>query len=70
MTLVGCSLLFGLLIQSIFDCRSRWGLSGQCGSLFGSVIPAAMNRKSRAKSLSPFRYFNSSPEVIRLAVLM
>ena len=29
-----------------------------------------MSRKSRAKSPSPFRYFNSSPEVIRLAVLM
>ena len=29
-----------------------------------------MSRKSRAKSPSPFRCFNSSPEVIRLAVLM
>jgi putative transposase len=29
-----------------------------------------MPRKSRAKPASPFRYFNSSPEVIRLAVLM
>ena len=29
-----------------------------------------MSRKSRAKPPSPFRYFNSSPEVIRLAVLM
>ena len=29
-----------------------------------------MSRKSRTKSPSPFRCFNSSPEVIRLAVLM
>ena len=29
-----------------------------------------MSRKSRAKPRSPFRCFNSSPEVIRLAVLM
>ena len=29
-----------------------------------------MSRKSRAKLLSPFRCFNSSPEVIRLVVLM
>jgi putative transposase len=29
-----------------------------------------MPRKSRTKPASPFRYFNSSPEVIRLAVLM
>jgi putative transposase len=29
-----------------------------------------MARKSRAKPPSPFRYFNSSPEVIRLVVLM
>ena len=29
-----------------------------------------MSRKSRAKPASPFRCFNSSPEVIRLVVLM
>ena len=29
-----------------------------------------MSRKSRAKPASPFRYFNSSPEVIRLVVMM
>jgi putative transposase len=29
-----------------------------------------MKRKSRAKLPSPFRCFNSSPEVIRLVVLM
>ena len=29
-----------------------------------------MNRKSRAKPPSPFRFFNSSPEVIRLVVVM
>ena len=29
-----------------------------------------MSRISRAKSPSPFRYFNSSPEVIRLVVMM
>ncbi|MEP2736565.1 MAG: IS6 family transposase [Erythrobacter sp.] len=29
-----------------------------------------MSRKSRAKPESPFRYFNSSPEVIRLVVMM
>lgn len=29
-----------------------------------------MSRKSRAKQPSPFRYFHSSPEVIRLVVLM
>ena len=29
-----------------------------------------MSRKSRAKSPTPFRYFNSSPEVIRLVVMM
>ena len=29
-----------------------------------------MPRKSRAKPLSPFKGFNSSPEVIRLVVLM
>jgi putative transposase len=29
-----------------------------------------MSRKSRAKPSSPFRYFNSSPEVIRLVVMM
>jgi putative transposase len=29
-----------------------------------------VSRKSRAKPHSPFRYFNSSPEVIRLVVLM
>ena len=29
-----------------------------------------MTRKSRAKPTSPFRYFNSSPEVIRLVVMM
>jgi len=29
-----------------------------------------MHRRSRAKPPSPFKRFNSSPEVIRLAVLM
>lgn len=29
-----------------------------------------MSRKSRPKPPSPFRWFNSSPEVIRLVVLM
>ena len=29
-----------------------------------------MMRKSRAKPPSPFRYYNSSPEVIRLVVMM
>jgi len=29
-----------------------------------------MSRKSRAKAPSPFRRFNSSPEVIRLVVMM
>ena len=29
-----------------------------------------MSRKSRAKPANPFRCFNSSPEVIRLVVLM
>ena len=29
-----------------------------------------MTRKSRAKPTSPFRCFNSSPEVIRLVVMM
>jgi len=29
-----------------------------------------MSRRSRAASPSPFRYFNSSPEVIRLVVMM
>ena len=29
-----------------------------------------MSRKSRAKPPSAFRYFNSSPEVIRLVVMM
>ena len=29
-----------------------------------------MSRKSRAKPPSPFRCFNSSPEVIRLVVMM
>lgn len=29
-----------------------------------------MLRKSRAKLYSPFRYFNSSPEVIRLVMMM
>jgi len=29
-----------------------------------------MPRKSRAKPYSPFRCFNSSPEIIRLVVLM
>jgi putative transposase len=29
-----------------------------------------MSRNSRAKPPSPFRYFNSSPEVIRLVVMM
>jgi len=29
-----------------------------------------MSRKSRAKPQSPFRYFNSSPAVIRLVVMM
>ena len=29
-----------------------------------------MSRKSRAKPQSSFRYFNSSPEVIRLVVMM
>ena len=29
-----------------------------------------MTRKSRAKPFSPFRYFNSSPDVIRLVVMM
>ena len=29
-----------------------------------------MSRKSRAKPRSPFKRFNSSPEVIRLVVLM
>jgi len=29
-----------------------------------------MSRKSRAKPPSPFRYFNSSPEVIRLVAMM
>ena len=29
-----------------------------------------MTRASRAKPFSPFRHFNSSPDVIRLVVLM
>ena len=29
-----------------------------------------MGRRSRAASPTPFRYFNSSPEVIRLVVMM
>ncbi len=29
-----------------------------------------MRRSASGQSASPFRYFNSSPEVIRLAVLM
>ena len=29
-----------------------------------------MSRKSRAKLASPFRCFNSSPDVIRLVVMM
>jgi putative transposase len=29
-----------------------------------------MSRKSRAKPPSPFRYFHSSPEVIRLVVML
>ena len=29
-----------------------------------------MSRKSRAKPPTPFRYFNSSPAVIRLVVMM
>lgn len=29
-----------------------------------------MSRKSRAKPASPFKHFNSSPEVIRLVVMM
>ena len=29
-----------------------------------------MNRKSRTAPPSPFHYFNSSPEVIRLVVMM
>ena len=29
-----------------------------------------MSRRSRAKAPIPFRYFNSSPEVIRLVVMM
>ena len=29
-----------------------------------------MSRRSRAASPTPFRYFNNSPEVIRLVVMM
>lgn len=29
-----------------------------------------MTRKSRAKPPGPFKYFNSSPEVIRMAVML
>lgn len=36
----------------------------------GSRYQAAMSRKSRALPPSPFRRFNSSPEVIRLVVMM
>ena len=35
------------------------------GGLTGALYPARM-----AKAENPFRYFNSSPEVIRLVVLM
>lgn len=35
-----------------------------------SASGSGMSRKSRAKPYSPFRYFHSSPEVIRLVVLM
>jgi len=33
-------------------------------------LPTRMSRKSRAAPPSPFRYFNSSPEVIHLVVMM
>ena len=32
--------------------------------------PTRISRKSRAKPQSPFRHFNSPPEVIRLVVMM
>jgi putative transposase len=38
--------------------------------LRGTYYDGAMARKSRAKPPSPFRGFNSSPEIIRLVVIM
>lgn len=48
----------------------RTALSGQRGSAASRLLGGAMQRKSRAKPPNPFRCFNSSPEVIRLVVLM
>ena len=45
-------------------------LSDQCGRWGRGLLAATMPRKSRALPPSPFRRFNSSPEVIRLVVLM
>ncbi len=49
--------------------RRERALSGHCGRTHLAVIAAHMSRKSRAKPPSPFRCFNSLPEVIRLVVM-
>ena len=41
-------------------------VSGKCGRSWRQL----MIRKSRAKPASPFKRFNSSPEVIRLVVMI
>lgn len=44
--------------------RAMWHIGKRAGKW------GAMLRKSRAKPPSPFRCFNSSPEIIRLVVMM
>jgi hypothetical protein len=45
-------------------------LSDECGRQSVALLAGADAPQSRAKPYSPFRCFNSSPEIIRLVVLM
>lgn len=50
--------------------RARWHCQTNVAAILSRCYRLQMSRKSRAKPPSPFRYFNSSPEVIRLVVMM
>jgi putative transposase len=48
----------------------KGALSAGCGRACSSLLTIADEPKSRAKPLSPFRYFHSSPELIREVVML
>lgn len=56
------------LIATLRDARIAKGLSRHC-QRDGRASPGLVTR-DMSKAPSPFRYFHSSPEIIRLAVLL